>query len=229
MGFNNVLLKSNLTNLWTQVGRSLPYFGISVSNISQEGGNWELGFVFLLTGKIGLDFLGLGFGKREKIGIGVNIGNFSIFLLGIFDYSSTENRNQYLPFRTLMWFYIMQFSYIPFTLLLRSSSLFLHRLIIIKSTIKIVLRGPFPHEYCKTLNRKGTKFWLCKVGLKSSSGLLILSTHEKGKRIAQATHQNYNCRQDLRYNFWIVFNRPSLSNSMLEDSISPVQLAQDYF
>ncbi len=33
--------------------------------VGYKGVNWQLGFTFLLTGKIGLDFLGLGFGNEK--------------------------------------------------------------------------------------------------------------------------------------------------------------------
>ncbi len=64
--------------------------------------NWELGFAFLITGNMGLDFLGLGFRNEKVIGIGivehVNIRNLSIFLIGIriLDYFSAGNGEKYL-------------------------------------------------------------------------------------------------------------------------------------
>ncbi len=67
-------------------------FHSKVSIECHEGVNWELmGFAFLITGKMGLDFLDWGLRMKTLIRIveHVNIGNFNIFFfgIGIFNYS----------------------------------------------------------------------------------------------------------------------------------------------
>ena len=55
-----------------------------------EGEVWKQEFAFLSTGKMGFDFLGLGFENKKSNGIfeHVHIENFTILLIGvgIFDY-----------------------------------------------------------------------------------------------------------------------------------------------
>ncbi len=69
-----------------------------------QGSNWDLGFDFSSTLKMGFDFMGLDLGIKSRYRLGWPNTSISIFIIGngIFDYLSAGNWDQYPPFALSM-------------------------------------------------------------------------------------------------------------------------------